>query len=126
MPKQEKRHNTHPEILRRAKALRSDQTPAEIKLWYILRNRYLNGYKFRRQHPIGKFIVDFYCVQFKLIIEVDGDSHADKEDYDRKRTLWLEKQGYRVIRFTDGDVHENLEGVAMVIIEACERDVLNR
>lgn len=126
MSNKQKRHHTHPEILKRAKALRRDQTPAENKLWYILRNRYLYGFKFRRQHPIGKYIVDFYCAEAKLIIEVDGDSHTGKEDYDSKRTAWLEEQGYRVIRFMDTDVHENLEGVSMVIIEACEEGLLNQ
>jgi len=72
-------------------------------------NRQLAGYKFRRQQPIGRFIVDFYCADVKLVIELDGDSHAGQVEYDSARTQWLEDREYHVIRFSNWDVHKNLE-----------------
>lgn len=102
----------------RARELRHPQTPAEQKLWQILRSRQLDGYKFRRQHPIGWYIVDFYCAAAKLIIEIDGDSHAEQVEYDQVRTEWLESQGYRVIRFTNDEVFRQVEGVIEAILRA--------
>jgi very-short-patch-repair endonuclease len=104
----------------RAKELREEITPAEQKLWAALRVRQLGGYKFRRQHPLGPFIVDFYCNKAKLVIELDGDTHAEQETYDNERTEWLESHGLRVIRFTNNDVHTNLDGVAQEILRVCE------
>ena len=121
--KSEKKHHTHPEILRRAKELRKDITAAETKLWAILRNRQLDNLKFRRQQPIGRFIVDFYCSEAKIVIEIDGDSHIRQEEYDNKRTQWLEDEGYRVIRFTNDEVFSNLENVALKILEQCKRRI---
>ena len=89
------------EIQARAKELRFNQTAAERLLWNHLRNRQVNNLKFRRQHPFGPFIVDFYCAEAKLILEIDGDTHLDQVEYDQKRTSWLEEQGSRVIRFTN-------------------------
>jgi len=90
----EKRHRIHPKIRQRSRELRQSLTPAEGKLWSILRNRNLGNYKFRRQHPIGLFITDFYCAKVKLIVEVDGAVHAGQEEYDQARTDWLEERGY--------------------------------
>lgn len=94
-----------------AKQLRQTQTPAEQKLWQALRGRKLNGLKFRRQHPIGHFIVDFCCPECKLIVEVDGKIHDSQQDYDTTRTKHLEAYGYRVIRCQNKDVMTNLEVV---------------
>jgi very-short-patch-repair endonuclease len=80
---------TPPILLQAARELRHPQTPAEQKLWSRLRNRQLNGFKFRRQHPIDRFIIDFYCDEAKLCIEVDGDSHAEQIEYDQARTVYL-------------------------------------
>jgi very-short-patch-repair endonuclease len=110
-----------PAIKQRAIELRLEQTPAEKKLWCILHDRRLGEYKFRRQHPIGTFIIDFYCAEARLVIEIDGDSHADQVDYDLERTKWLQYRDYHVIRFTNRDVHQNLSGVAERILEVCER-----
>lgn len=98
-----------------AKQLRQTQTPAEQKLWQALRGRKLNGLKFRRQHPIGHFIVDFYCPECKLIVEVDGKIHDSQQDYDTTRTKHLEAYGYRVIRCQNQDVMTNLEVVLETI-----------
>jgi very-short-patch-repair endonuclease len=84
----------HPEIRRRARELRQPQTPAEQSLWKVLQNRQLVGFKFHRQHPVGGFIADFFCARAGLVVEVDGDSHAGREEYDSRRTAWLESQGY--------------------------------
>ncbi len=117
----EKHHHTYPPILARARELRQPQTPAEAKLWAHLRNRQLDGFKFRRQHPIGRFIVDFYCAACRLVIEIDGDSHAEQIEYDQARTEWLNDLGYQVIRFTNREVFRRLEAVLEAILETCEK-----
>jgi very-short-patch-repair endonuclease len=110
-----------PAILNRARELRQPQTPAEEKLWYWLRDSQLEGLKFRRQHPLGRFIVDFYCAEKKLVIEVDGDTHFTPEqmEYDAARTEWLEEQGLRVARVTNDEVMENLDAVLEWIAKGC-------
>jgi very-short-patch-repair endonuclease len=86
------RWRAQPEIQARARQLRRELTPAERKLWARLRYRQLEGLHFRKQHPVGRFIVDFFCAKAKLIIEIDGDTHAepDQAEYDQARTIWLE------------------------------------
>ena len=106
-------------MLYRARELRQNTTQAEELLWRELRNRNIQGLKFRRQHPIGSFIVDFYCSQCRLIIEVDGDSHAEQIEYDAQRTDWLLERKYRVIRFTNDEVRDSLDGVIERILEEC-------
>ena len=114
----EKRHRIHPVILDRARELRHPQTPAETTLWRALRNRQ-TGLKFRRQHAVDRFIIDFYGAQSKQLIEVDGDSHRDpgQRDYDNARTEYLEEQGYKVIRFTNHDVRYKLDSVVNEILK---------
>jgi very-short-patch-repair endonuclease len=116
-----KEHYTYPLILQRARDMRHPLTPAEAKVWARVRNQQL-GVKIRRQHPIGHFIADFFCAKARLVIEIDGDSHAapDQAEYDSARTRWLEERGYRVIRFHNNDVHANIEGVLRAIKAACE------
>jgi very-short-patch-repair endonuclease len=105
----------------RAREMRHQQIPAEGKLWAVLRGGQLHGLKFRRQHPIGRFIADFYCAEARLVIELDGESHAVQQEYDAIRTAYLQAQGYHVIRFTNHDVQSNLEGVALTILHTCGR-----
>jgi len=121
MPKPTKLHHIAPAILQRSRDFRNPLTPTEAKVWEAVRHRQL-GFKFRRQHPIDRFIVDFYCAEVKLVIEIDGDSHAqpDQAEYDTARGQWLEEHGYRVIRFTAEQVEENLAGVVEGIRKACE------
>lgn len=107
------------EIQKRARDLRSNQTGAEGLLWMHLRNRQLNNLKFRRQHPIGNYIVDFYCAEVGVIVEIDGDTHLDRVEYDQNRTEWLERQRLRVIRFSNQDVYENPAEVLTLIAEFC-------
>ena len=111
----------HPTILKRARELRREMTPQERKLWRHLRGKQLYGIKFRRQHPIDRFILDFFSYEHKLAVEIDGHSHyqPDQQEYDQARTEWLAVHGIRVIRFTNRDVDTNLEGVLDGIARVC-------
>lgn len=106
-------YGASPEIHKRAKELRKQMTPAEKVLWNFLKNKSLEGFKFRRQHPIDKYIVDFYCHQKKLVIEVDGSIHdqLDQKEYDSGRTSVLEEFGLKVIRFRNEEVLDNFQSV---------------
>lgn len=103
-----------------ARELRKEATDAERLLWYYLRARRFNNLKFRRQQPIGDYIVDFICFEKKLIIEVDGGQHAENEERDLERTTWLKQKGYNVIRFWNNDVLHNCRGVLEEIFRHCE------
>jgi len=107
----------HQRMLTVAKDFRKEPTPSERLLWQALRGRNL-GVKFRRQQPIGPFVVDFFCAQHKLIIEVDGSIHATQVERDRERQLLLEACGYRVVRITAHDVEHNVTTVIERIREA--------
>ncbi len=100
----------------RAIDLRRGATEPEKRLWSILCRRQLGGLKFRRQHSIEPYIVDYYCAAAKLIVELDGDSHEGRQTYDRKRSQYLTGLGLKVVRVTNDDVLENLEGVAEMIL----------
>jgi|SRR6266567_1052859 len=104
-------------ILARTKTLRKKQTPQEVILWSRLRANKLHGLKFRRQHSLGKYIVDFVCLDEKLIIELDGWQHKEEkqERYDIVRTEFLESCGFCVLRFWNNDVNANLNGVILEI-----------
>jgi very-short-patch-repair endonuclease len=94
-------------------------TEAEKRMWYLLRRRNL-GKNFRRQAPIGPFVVDFACLSARLIIELDGGQHAAQSDEDEKRTAWLVAQGYHVLRFWNNDVLGNTQAVLEAVVEALE------
>ena len=104
-----------------AKALRKNQTPTESMLWHKLRDRQLLGLKFRRQRPITGYIVDFYCPEKQLIIEIDGEIHyvEDHPVRDKKRQMALEAQGLTMLRFTTQDILENMDGVLEAITLKC-------
>jgi very-short-patch-repair endonuclease len=110
-----------PAILQRSRDLRHPLTPSEVKVWQAARKRQL-GFKIRRQQPIGRFILDFYCAEARLAIEIDGDSHSepDQAAYDAARTQWLQERGYGVIRFEARQVEDNLPSVVEAIQRACE------
>jgi very-short-patch-repair endonuclease len=99
--------------------LRQKTTDPELSLWYHLRDRRLNGKKFRRQYSIGRYVVDFYCPEAKLAIELDGDSHftEDAQEYDQQRTDFMNSAGVVVIRFTNQEVKGNLTSVLEAIVE---------
>jgi very-short-patch-repair endonuclease len=115
-----RRWRTTAAIQQHAKDLRRGQTPAERQLWACLRGKQLGGFRFRRQHPIGPFIVDFCVLSPRLVIEIDGDSHAEQVEYDESRTAYLEEHGYAVLRFTNEDVLRRLEGVLAEIARRCK------
>ena len=103
----------------RARTLRMNMTDAEKCLWAVLRGRRLRGYKFRRQRPVGPYILDFVCIEYRLVIEADGGQHADNAQ-DDVRTAWLAKAGWRVIRFWKNDILSNSEGVQETILQTLE------
>jgi very-short-patch-repair endonuclease len=99
----------------RARTLRRDGTDVERRLWQKLRNAQIDGASFRRQHPAGRYVLDFYCPALELAIELDGGQHAQAAWQDRQRDEWLERHGVTVLRFWNSDVTENLSGVLEVI-----------
>ncbi|MEA5472124.1 endonuclease domain-containing protein [Spirulina sp. 06S082] len=109
---------TTPEIELAARKLRDRLTPAEFYLWQALRNKQLGGLRFRCQHPVGRFILDFYCPSCKLAVEVDGGIHDRQFEYDTARTEHLQQYGYRVIRFSNERVMNNIEAVLEEIYQA--------
>ena len=102
---------------KQAKHLRKNQTDAERLLWNRLRNRQLCNCKFRRQHEIGSYIVDFICLESKLIIELDGSGHILKKEHDANRTNYLESLGYKIIRFWNNEVLQELDNVLNAIYQ---------
>ncbi len=110
----------HPEMLERARELRRNQIDAENLLWMVLRNKNLEGVKFRRQHNVGTYILDFYCHEYKLAIELDGGGHAEpkQKKYDKERNHFLNEEGIRVLRIWDNEVLKNLEGVVEEILNS--------
>jgi adenine-specific DNA-methyltransferase len=103
----------------RAQALRANDTEAEAQIWQSLKDRRLGGWKWRRQVPSGRYIVDFYCAEAKLVMELDGGQHSEQVAYDTRRTAQLEAEGLRVLRFWNSDVLTNRDGVCWTILEAC-------
>lgn len=111
-------HNI-PELKEFRKELRNKSTAAEELLWKELKSKKLNGYKFRRQHSVGNYILDFYCTEYKLAIELDGFHHFDKyeKDYDDARTEYLNELNIKVIRFKNPDVEKNISWVLEEIVK---------
>ena len=104
--------------MQRAARLRNEPTSAEARLWAYLRLRRINGFRFRRQHAIGRYVVDFCSPEARLILELDGSQHLQQTARDAERTDYLESQGYRVLRFWNSDVMQDIEAVAQVIKDA--------
>jgi very-short-patch-repair endonuclease len=98
-------------VLINAKTLRTNQTDAEQRMWYHLRAHRFMGLKFKRQKPLGHYIVDFVCEEQRLIIEIDGGQHAEQVEYDQHQDAWLRSQGYTVLRFWNNEVMQQLESV---------------
>jgi very-short-patch-repair endonuclease len=109
-------HKTKPRIQQYARDLRKEATDAEQWLWQQLRSRRLLGYKFRRQIPVGDYIIDFLCKEQKLVVELDGSQHQEQVDYDQQRTGYLETQGYMVVRYWNNEVLQHGDDVLEDII----------
>ena len=102
-----------------ARNLRKNSTIQERRLWNLLKNRQFHNLKFKRQQPIGDYIVDFICKEAKIIIEIDGGQHNEPEniEYDKTRTEYLNTLGYKVIRLWNNEIYENIEGVVLRLKE---------
>ena len=120
MPANHRNRKLSPFSTRRARHMRSNPTPAEVKLWRVLRKHQIMNARFRRQHPIDPYIVDFCAPHLKLVIEVDGNQHKDSVEYDRYRTGYLEEKGYRVLRFWNNQVMNDLDAVVLEIINTID------
>ena len=107
----------------KARELRKNPTESERALWKHLRMRQLGGYKFRRQQPIGQYIVDFVSFEGRVVVELDGGQHSQQMDYDSKRTAWLEAQGYRVLRFWNTRVLQEIEAIKAVVLKVLESEL---
>ena len=105
-----------------AKELRKRQTEAEKRLWFKLRDKQLYGAKFRRQEPVGNYIVDFVCFEKKLVLEIDGNphKHTDVKRNDKQRTAWMQSEGFKVLRFWNADILNNIE-VVLKKVKDCLR-----
>ena len=103
----------------RARRLRRDQTPGEARLWECLRGGQLEGWKWRRQAPVGPFIVDFLCLETAIVVELDGGYHIGQADRDARREAFLRARGLQVLRFWNSEVSTDLERVCRTILSAC-------
>ena len=112
--------NTIPEVCEAAQVNRKSLTPAESLLWNHLRSRQLGGLKFRRQHPVGRFILDFYCAEANLAVELDGEYHNQRHQQDQARTQELQSHSVKVLRYPNQQVLESLETVLSSIRSECE------
>jgi very-short-patch-repair endonuclease len=111
------------QTVKRAKQLRREKSAVEWRLWGGLRNRQLNGHRFRRQHPIGRYIADFVCLDRRVIVEVDGPQHGEAVQmaHDASRTAWLEGEGYVVLRSWTNEIDENMDAVLNSILAELEK-----
>ena len=114
-----KREYASEHMIRRARGLRREEMPPEELLWLALRNGQIGGLKFRRQHPIGAYVVDFYCHSAKLVVEIDGMSHENKAEEDAARAKVLDAQALRILRVTNEDVMHDLDAVTREIARLC-------
>ena len=111
---------TTPEIEAMAREMRRSLTPSESLLWQSLRRRRLGGFRFRCQHPVGPFVLDFYCPACRLVVEVDGPVHEAEKEQDQARTQQLNAYGYRVLRFHNEEVFNSMDAVLERILQAAQ------
>ena len=111
--------NANKRLVSISRVLRKNSTISEQHLWKSLRSNQLEGFKFRRQHPIGAYIVDFVCIENQVVVELDGGQHQKERENDEKRDGWLKSQGFQVLRFWNHEVLINLEGVLSQIRITC-------
>lgn len=102
-----------------ARQMRREPNPAERRMWRLLRNRRLAGFRFRRQHPIGPYIADFYCAVAHLVVELDGETHIGNEEADKRREEYLRSQGLRVIRFWNVEFADDSDAILDAVYSVC-------
>ncbi|MCC7146593.1 MAG: endonuclease domain-containing protein [Phycisphaeraceae bacterium] len=117
------RHRVAPARTRKARALRRRATVPERILWQLLRQPPLCDFHFRRQHPLGRYVVDFFCARARLVIEVDGMSHLGRQEQDARREQWLTSQGYRVLHVLNDDVLRDSVAVAEYILQIVQQRI---
>ena len=122
MSRVNRQHRTPKPSTEHARELRVESTIPERVLWGLLRARRLGGLKFRRQVPFGAYVVDFYCAEHQLVVELDGHSHDGQGERDAKRSLYLESKGLRVIRVTNRELSSDPEAVARFILSHAQAD----
>ena len=110
----------------RARGLRRELSPPEVKLWAVLPRRGPDGLRFRRQHPLGPYVIDFYCDAAKLAVEVDGANHDERAGRDARRDRWLAEQGVATLRIASLEVLQNLDGAMLTIVEAARERIMVR
>src|SRR5947207_2002021 len=115
----ERSQKNQPQSVGRARSLRANSNFPERLLWGKLRGQRLAELKFRRQHPLGPFVLDYYCHEARIAIELDGDSHDGRYQYDADRQRLIEQQGIRVLRFGNDDVLHDMDSVLLAILKAC-------
>lgn len=115
--------DTDPRLIAFARRMRREPSPAEKLAWRLFRGSRLAGFRFRRQHPIEPYIADYYCAVAKLVIELDGDTHAGQEENDRVRTRFLESRGLRVLRFWNAELFEDSDAVVETVYQECVRRI---
>ncbi len=116
-------------MTKRRRELRRSAPRAELILWTYLKNKRINGYKFRRQYSIGGYVVDFYCPNLRLAIEVDGPSHfinSGVKEYDHERQRFIESLAIKVLHITNTDIYENIDGVMNMLYSATSKEFINR
>src|SRR2546422_2907729 len=111
-------HSASHQDVQLSRRLRQEMTDAEVRLWLRLRGAQIEGYRFRRQVPIGPYVADFACLKARLVVEVDGGQHAEEVERDQKRTDWLASRGFRVLRFWNGEVLQQTDGGVELVCEA--------
>ena len=113
------RFDRTPSKTKRSQVMRRNMPPAEVILWSKMKGRQLSGFRFRRQHPVGSYFLDFYCPEIKLCIELDGDQHGQEQALirDRDRTSFLEDKNITVLRFWNNEIYDNVDGVLEAILE---------
>ena len=109
----------------RSRQLRATMTDAERKLWHGLRLRQLDGLRFRRQFAIGRYIVDFACLEARIVVELDGGQHVGQHNHDRSRDAWLRERGFRVVRVWNNEAMSNVDGVADAILTIAKHPILS-
>jgi very-short-patch-repair endonuclease len=108
-----------PPLTTSAKRLRQEMTPSEKRLWSYLRKNRFSEFRFRRQQPIGPYIVDFFCAESRLVVELDGESHTHRGKADIERDEYMEKQGLEIVRVWDSQFFENPDGIVELILRKC-------